>query len=161
MACIAEDAILSIPVFVPGDYLFDYSINMKKSALFALALPVLSAIPVMVVNAQNFTYVNNWLNQALYWLRLSITVLMIAMTLFFLISVFRFIAEKDPKESEVKKKTMINGIIGLFVAVAVWGLIRIAGEVIGVDTENVKQTPGVTCPPGMTYDRGTGTCRVG
>ncbi|MBY0328723.1 pilin [Patescibacteria group bacterium] len=133
---------------------------MKKSALFALTLPVLSAIP-MVALAQNFTYVNNWLNQALYWLRLSITVLMIAMMLFFLISVFRFIAEKDPKESEVKKKTMINGIIGLFVAVAVWGLIRIAGDVIGVDTENVKQTPAVTCPPGMTYDRGTGTCRVG
>ena len=133
---------------------------MKKSVLFTIALTALLVIPAVAL-AQNFTYVNNWLNQALYWLRLSITVVMIGMTLFFLISVFRFIAEKDPKEAANKKQLMINGIIGLFVSVAVWGIIRIAGSVIGVDVNNNTSTPAVTCPPGMRYSTSTGTCIVG
>lgn len=133
---------------------------MKKSALFTIALTVMLAVPALAL-AQNFTYVNNWLNQALYWLRLAITVLMIAMTLYFLFGVFNFIREQDPGEAAKKKKIMWNGILGLFISVAVWGIIRIAGSIIGVDTENRVRTPDITCPPGMSYDRGTGTCRVG
>ncbi len=133
---------------------------MKKSVLFTIALTALMVIPAVAL-AQNFTYVNNWLNQALYWLRLAITVVMIAMTLYFLVSVLRFIMEKDPKEADNKKKVMWNGMLGLFISVAVWGIIRIAGSVLGVDVNNQDRTPGVTCPPGMVYDRSTGTCRVG
>jgi len=133
---------------------------MKKSALFTIALTALLVIPAVAL-AQNFTYVNNWLNQALYWLRLAITVLMIAMTLFFLFGVFNFIREQDPGEAAKKKQIMWNGLIGLFISVAVWGIIRIAGNVIGVDVNNQNPTPDITCPPGMSYSRGTGTCVVG
>lgn len=133
---------------------------MKKSVLFTIALTALMVIPAVAL-AQNFTYVNNWLNQALYWLRLAITVVMIAMTLYFLVSVLRFIMEKDPKEADNKKKVMWNGMLGLFISVAVWGIIRIAGIIFNVDVNNNTPTPGVTCPPGMVYDRSTGTCRVG
>ncbi|HEY0979920.1 MAG TPA: hypothetical protein VGE18_00725 [Candidatus Paceibacterota bacterium] len=133
---------------------------MKKSVLFTIALTALMVIPAVAL-AQNFTYVNNWLNQALYWLRLAITVLMIAMTVFFLWGVLQFIMEKDPGKAAEKKKIMWNGLLGLFISVAVWGIIRIAGEVLDVDVENRDQTPGVTCPPGMEYSRDTGTCIVG
>ncbi|MFZ4499881.1 MAG: hypothetical protein ACOYMZ_00075 [Minisyncoccia bacterium] len=133
---------------------------MKKSVLFTIALTALMVIPAVAL-AQNFTYVNNWLNQALYWLRLAITVVMIAMTLFFLWTVFQFISAKDPAKAKEKRELMINGIIGLFVSVAVWGIIRIAGSVLGVDVNNIDRTPAVTCPPGMFYSRATGTCVVG
>ena len=130
---------------------------MKKSALFTIALTALLVIPA-VAFAQNFTYIENWLDAALYWLRLSITVVMIAMTLWFLITVFQFIRAKEEKDVKERKSQMINGIIGLFVSVAVWGIIRIAGSVIGVDVNNNNTTPNVTCPPGMTYNRSVGTC---
>lgn len=133
---------------------------MKKSVLFTIALTALMVIPAVAL-AQNFTYVNNWLNQALYWLRLSITVLMIAMTVYFLWGVLQFIMEKDPGKAIEKRKIMWNGLLGLFISVAVWGIIRIAGSVFGVDTTNTQQTPDVTCPPGMEYNRNTGTCVVG
>lgn len=133
---------------------------MKKSALFTIGLTALLVIPA-IASAQNFTYVNNWLNQALYWLRLSITVLMIAMTLFFLVGVFNYIREQKPDEAAKKKQIMWNGLLGLFISVAVWGLIRIAGTVIGVDVNNNNTTPNVTCPPGMRYSTSTGTCIVG
>lgn len=133
---------------------------MKKSVLFPIALTLLMIIPAVAL-AQNFTYVNNWLNQALYWLRLSITVLMIAMTVYFLWAVLQFIMEKDAKEADNKKKIMWNGLLGLFISVAVWGIIRIAGEVTGIDVNNQDPTPSVTCPPGMVYSRATGTCIVG
>jgi phosphatidylglycerophosphatase A len=133
---------------------------MKKSALFTIALTAMLVVPALAL-AQNFTYVNNWLNQALYWLRLSITVLMIAMTLFFLWGVFNFIKEQDPGKAADKKKIMWNGLLGLFISVAVWGIIRIAGNIVGVDVNNNNTTPGVTCPPGMKYSTSTGTCIVG
>jgi hypothetical protein len=51
---------------------------MKKTIFNASALTAL-LVPAMAFaqGAPNFTYVNSWLNQALYWLRLSITVIMI------------------------------------------------------------------------------------
>lgn len=133
---------------------------MKKTALFTFATTGLLAIPVLV-SAQNFTYVNNWLNQALYWFRLSITVLMIAMTLLFLWRVFELIKAKDAGEQAKARKTVFNAMLGLFLAVAVWGIIRIAGNLVGVDVNNQTVTPDVTCPPGMAYSRATGTCVVG
>lgn len=129
---------------------------MKKSFAFVLGAAVV-LVPTLVL-AQNFTYVNNWLNQAIYWLRLAITVVMILMTLYFLLNVFKFIRNTDPKNTPELKQGMINGLIGLFVSVAVWGIIGIAGNVLGVDTTNSKKTPNVTCPPGLQYSQLTGTC---
>lgn len=133
---------------------------MKKSVLFTIALTALMVIPAVAL-AQNFTYVNNWLNQGLYWLRLAITVIMIAMTLFFLIKVFQLISAKDAAKQAEKKKEVFNAMLGLFLAVAVWGIIRIAGSIFNVDVNNNTSTPGVTCPPGMRYNTQTGTCVVG
>jgi fatty acid desaturase len=129
---------------------------MKK--IVAIVLPLLLIVP-LVAKAQNFIYVNNWLNQLIYWLRLAITVLMIAMTFFFLWSVFNFIRAEDADKGK-KKDQMIRGIVGLFIAVAVWGIIRILGSVIGVDTKNpnIDAPLGVTCPPGLIYRAASGTC---
>ncbi len=130
---------------------------MKKTFAFILGAALVLAPAVAL--AQNFTYVNNWVNQLLYWLRLAITVVMIAMTLYFLVNVFKFVQNKEGSKAEDLRKGVINGLIGLFIAVAVWGIIRIAGNVLGVNVDTSNQlTPGVTCPPGLMYNPTTRTC---
>lgn len=121
-----------------------------KKALFtfvsALALPV-------VALAQEFNpdYINGVLDSGTNWLSLSITILMAVMTLWFLWSVFKFIAEKDPKEMPNRRKQMINGLIGLFVAVGVWGIIELATNVFDINT---SQDVDIVCPPGYVPDGG-------
>lgn len=133
---------------------------MKKAIFNVSGLSTLLAPALAFAQgAPNFNYVNSWLNQALYWLRLSITIIMILMTVFFLYNVLMFIINKDPSKTADLRKTMINGLIGLFIAVAVWGIIRLAGSITGVDTSNSGiNNVGVTCPPGLSYNPSSGTC---
>ncbi len=125
---------------------------MKKiftvSTLSALLLPAFAF-------AQDFTYVNSWLTEGLTLLRLAITVITILMTVYFLYNVLRFIMNKDPAKSADLRKIMINGLIGLFISVAVWGIIGLASRVTGV---NNNASPNITCPPGLDYNTTTGTC---
>ncbi len=116
---------------------------MKKIALISFGS---AFIPTLAL-AQNFrpTYVNQVISSGQSWLVTAITVIMALMTLWFLIGVFRYIAEKDPGKLADKRKVMLNGLIGLFVAVSVWGIIRIAGNVLGT---NEAPQYDLTCPPG-------------
>jgi uncharacterized protein YqgC (DUF456 family) len=131
---------------------------MKKIAAYILPALIVLVPVVALAQTPNFGYVNSWLNQAIYWLRLAITVIMILMTFVFLYNVFRFIMNKDASKVAEYRGAMIRGLIGLFVAVAVWGIIRIAGNLVGVDVNNQSPTPGITCPPGMRYIQQSGTC---
>jgi hypothetical protein len=127
---------------------------MKKaifnfSALSALLVPTLAF-------AQNFNYIDSLLTHGMTYLKLSITVITILMTVFFLVNVLRFVMNKDPKNAADLRKNMINGLIGLFVAVSVWGIIRLAGSITQVDSGT--QPADITCPPGLVYNRTFGTC---
>ncbi len=117
---------------------------------------------VSVASAQNFSYPNRVIQQGSSYLNTAITILMVLMTLWFLISVFNFIREKDPAKMKDRKKQVINGVIGLFVAVAVWGIIGIIRNVTGTNTNT---TPQITCPPGyrpgLPGTASAGTCIPG
>ncbi len=122
---------------------------MKKIALLSGISSFFVPFVVMAQNA-NTTYINNWIIQIKDWLSTAIVMLMVLMTLYFLWNVFKFIAEKDPTKIKDRKQSMINGIIGLFVAVSVWGIIRIAGGILGTQgTSSTNYNP--PCPPGMVY----------
>ncbi|MCC6198678.1 hypothetical protein IT401_00460 [Candidatus Nomurabacteria bacterium] len=114
---------------------------MKK---FIVALMSSFALPALAL-AQDFGYVDTAVSKFQQYLLWAVSILMIAMTVWFLWSVFRFIAAKDPKVAEERKHQVINGLIGLFLAVAVWGIIRIAQRVTG--TQN-SGTQSIVCPPG-------------
>ena len=136
---------------------------MKKSvfasfgtALLVPALALAQFTPVTTTGTPNTAYVDTWLTKAIGWLSQSITIIMVLMTVWFLINVFRYVQEKDPGELKDKRKTMVSGLVGLFIAVSVWGIIQIAGSVFG--TRNAT-TPGLTCPPGTQVDS-TGNCRI-
>lgn len=128
---------------------------MKKSAFISfgatLLMPILALAQYMTATP-NVGYVSIWIANAEGWLSKAITIIMVLMTLWFLIGVFRYIAEKDASKLPERRKKMFNGLIGLFVAVSVWGIIAIAQSVFGTGNTNA---PRLTCPPGQV-DRGYG-----
>ncbi len=127
-----------------------------KKAIFNVSALTAFLMPAMALAQQaNFRYVDSIVTPGLYYLRLSITVITILMTVFFLYNVLRFIMNTDAGKTADLKKAMINGLIGLFVAAAVWGIIGLAGNISGVPTGSTVNPP-LTCPPGLV-DRG-GIC---
>lgn len=110
----------------------------------------------------NLRYVNTWLETGISLLRLSLTVLMVLMTAWFLFTVFRYISSKDA-DAGTRKKQMFNALLGLFIAVSVWGIIRLAGTILGVSNSS---DPGgtlrnITCPPGFYYSPQSNGCIPG
>jgi hypothetical protein len=131
---------------------------MKKAIFNVSALAVL-LVPA-VAFAQNFTYFDNVVGHGLVYLKTAITVLTVLMTVYFLYNVLRFIMAKEAADQATYRKAMINGLIGLFVATAVWGIISLAGSITGVNTR--ADTPTVTCPPGTHPDpANTASCTGG
>ncbi|HWC58039.1 MAG TPA: pilin [Candidatus Paceibacterota bacterium] len=57
-----------------------------------------------------------------------------AALVFFLWGVFRFIATSDSTKKEEGKKFIIAGLIGLFVMTSLWGIIKILGTTLGVQS---------------------------
>ncbi len=50
----------------------------------------------------------------------------------------------DAEDKEKGKNLMIWGVIALFVAASIWGLVAFLGEVFGVDPETDENSPTVT-----------------
>ena len=125
---------------------------MKKIVISLLVLAIL-VVPA-IVSAQiggprpNFNYVNDTFDNVVYWAQRGVTFLMVLATLYFIWTVIGYIRVKDAKESEERKKAMIRGIIGLFVIVAIWGIVRVIVTTLGVGGTTTVTPP---CPPGLTY----------
>ena len=125
------------------------------SSFGALLLPAIAGAQ----STPNFQYLDSWFNKAQSYLNISITVVMILMTLFFLINIFRLISNKDATKAKDLKQNVYNGLLGLFLAVAVWGIINLAANILGVQTGNgAAHTVDLTCPPGFVYSSISGTC---
>ncbi len=78
----------------------------------------------------------------LIWLKCIIVIAIIplifsAALLFFLWGVMKFIMASDSTKKEEGKKFIINGLIGLFVMTALWGIISIAGGILGTNNSTV------------------------
>jgi len=131
---------------------------MKKTILAfftTLALPVVALAQRPGTSQIDTTYIDDIIAAFQGWLGTAVTVIMVLMTLWFLWTVFKFIGAKEPADIQTRKKQMINGLIGLAVAVSVWGIIKIAQNVFGIDG---RVDYGVTCPPGYRNAPGTGRC---
>jgi hypothetical protein len=55
----------------------------------------------------------------------------------FLWGVFKFIRSSEVKDKQESKQFIYMGLIGLFVMVSVWGIIKIAATTLGVDSSVV------------------------
>lgn len=118
---------------------------MKKLALTSFGLSLV--VPVLVLaQTPDFTYAQAAIKQGYTWLNMSITIIMILITVFFLYSVLRYVMTKESKDLPERRKTMIAALIGLFVAVSVWGIVRILRRTTGTDGASSFQ---LVCPPGQ------------
>ncbi len=78
----------------------------------------------------------------LIWVKCVIVVAIIplifaAALMFFLWGVMKFIAASSPDKKKEGKNFIIAGLIGLFVMTSLWGIIKIAGTTLGVDSSVV------------------------
>ncbi len=123
--------------------------NIVMSFLAFLVAP--ATVLAQTQGTPDFGYVNAWSTKLLEFGQQLTTFLMIAATLYFIWTVIGYIRVKEAKDSEEKKKAMIRGIIGLFVIVAIWGIVKLLASTLGVTTGN-GQGIVTPCPPGMNYN---------
>ncbi len=126
---------------------------MKKivmSFIALMALPVSALAQVTLQGAPNFGYVDTWIAKLLQFGQQATTFLMIFATLWFIWVVIKYIRSKEAKDADENKKAMVRGIIGLFVIVAIWGIVRLISSTLGVGTGSINSS-NVPCPPGMQY----------
>jgi len=116
---------------------------MKKSVpTFIAVLSIFTLTPVFVF-AQNAQSV---LSIILGLLNTIITVLIVAAIAFFIFGVVKYIFSADKEEG---KKTISNGLIGLFIIVAFWGIIKIVQNTFGLDNQNQIQQQDIPCIQGV------------
>ena len=138
-----------------------FSSSYMKKILISLFVLGLIALPVFAF-AQiggprpDFTYANDSIDQIVLWAQRGVTFLMVLATLFFVWTVIGYIREKDGTKATEKKNAMLRGIVGLFVIVAIWGIIRVISNTLGVNGTN---TVVPACPPGLAYDQFTRRCQ--
>ncbi|MCC7436498.1 hypothetical protein IT402_01320 [Candidatus Nomurabacteria bacterium] len=127
--------------------------NIVKSLfIFAvLVFPSQALAQVTIQGTPNTAYIDTWVEKLLKFGQQLTTFLMIAATLYFIWTVIGYIRAKDATKAEESKKAMIRGIIGLFVIVAIWGIVRLITSTLGVGTGSLNSRD-VPCPPGMIYN---------
>lgn len=96
---------------------------LKGSVIAAALMPVLA-----FAQADAFSLlrtIKNFINQAT-------PVLISAAVLYFIYGVVRFVIAADADDKEKARGVVIQGIIGLFVIVSLWGLVFFIGNTVGV-----------------------------
>jgi Na+/proline symporter len=131
---------------------------MKKIVISLLVLMVLVVPAVVLAQGPrpDFNYTNDWATQLIEWSKTAVTFLMVIATLYFIWTVIQYIRVKEAKDAEEKKKAMIRGIIGLFVIVAIWGIVRVISTTLGVSGTSTQTPP---CPPGLVYNVALRVCQ--
>lgn len=114
----------------------------KKLSLTAFGLTLLAFMP-FITSAQGDA--NTVLATILNLLNTVITVLIIFAVVFFIFAVVTYILSPD----DDKKKRIITGLIGLFVIVAFWGIIRIVQNTFNLDGPNQLQQQNIPCVQGV------------
>ena len=99
----------------------------------------LSCIPLLALAATTLQDVIENIKDVLETL---IPLLMIVATVVFLWGVIRFItAGGDEDKIREGRSLIIWGLIGLFVMVAVWGIVEILGQTLGIEEETIPEGP--------------------
>lgn len=96
---------------------------LKGSALAAAALPFMAFAQADAFSVLNV--VKNFINQAT-------PVLVSAAVLYFIYGVVTFVIAGDADKKAEARQKVIQGIIGLFVIVSLWGIVFFIGNTFGV-----------------------------
>lgn len=125
-------------------------ISMKKSSsLFVLAF-VLGAFMFMpsLTSAQGLN-ATGVLDVIFNLINFLIRILIVAGIAYFIYGIVRYVIAKGSEDKDEGKKHMINGLIGLFVIVAFWGIIRIVQNTFNLNSNNQLQQQYIPCVQGI------------
>lgn len=64
--------------------------------------------------------------------------------------VIQYATAKDSDKQAEGRKTIVSGIIALFVIVSIWGLVALLNNTFGVDQGGTQEIQ-IDCPPGGVY----------
>lgn len=113
---------------------------MKKT-LIAFSSAAVTLFP-LIASAQSaqtiYTVISNFVNQLIPFM------LALALLAFFWGMVKYIWAAGNAEGQADGKKIMIAGIVGLFVMVAIWGLVNIIANTFAISTGGTQTAPGVT-----------------
>lgn len=115
---------------------------MKK-----IAIIVVSAFVPVFASAQSLTNIETLVRSISRIIDLLIPIVFALAMLFFFWGLAMYIFGKE-HDKEQAKKTMVWGVIALFVMAAVWGLVRFISTAVGVDSQGPGFTPSQLVPRG-------------
>jgi hypothetical protein len=124
---------------------------MKKLFTFLAPVFAFAAAPVMA-----FAQVNNdgtafgVLNTIFNILNALITLLIILGVVYFIYGVITYVVSKGADDKDKAKGVIIQGLIGLFIIVAFWGIIRLVQGTFGLDNQNQIDPGEVPCINGIS-----------
>lgn len=110
---------------------------MKKLVYSSLALAVFA--PAFAFAADAFSILNTL--QSI--LNVIIPIVITVAVIIFIVGVVKYVTASDEEKQAEARKLMISGIIGLFVIVSIWGLVRVLQNTFGVNSETIPGTPCV------------------
>ena len=77
-------------------------------------------------------------------LNVVIPILITLAVIYFIVGVIKYISAKDEAKQKEARGIMVSGIIGLFVIIAIWGLVNVITNTFGV---GANQAPDAPCIP--------------
>lgn len=117
--------------------------KIVKHAGFVGLLAASAAVPSMAAAQASFESIlgtfGNLINQI-------IPILIAGALAYFIFGVIKFVIASDADAKEGARKVVVQGVIGLFVIVSVWGLVGLVQNSLNIGTGstlNSSQIPGV------------------
>ncbi len=124
---------------------------MTKSVSFSVLAFVIgfAAFLPFLASAQGQN-VNGVLQIILNLLKTVIQILIVAGIAYFIYGIVKYVIAKGSEDKEEGKKHMQNGLIGLFVIIAFWGIIRIVQNTFNLNSNNQLQQQFIPCIVGVS-----------
>lgn len=116
---------------------------MKKSIAFITASA--SFLP-MIAFAQSGTQIYSIIGIVQNILNFIVPLIITLGIIYFIYGVVGYATAKDEEKRKESREIMIYGIIGLFVIVSIWGLIRFLGSATGVGQGGINCLTNPTLP---------------
>jgi len=75
-----------------------------------------------------------------------IPILITLAIIYFIWGVIQYVTAKDEEKQAEARKTIVSGIIGIFVIVSIWGLVSLVGRTFGIGS-GLDTSLGIPCVP--------------